>query len=92
MAEALFHAPVDELTPEGCENIAQRLRLPVVAFRACVSDPSTDARIEADRAEFKAAGGFALPTLWIGNQPLVGAQPVETLTQALSQAIARVGG
>ena len=43
MADALFSAPVEELTREGCEKLAQRMGLPLDAYRACVGDPTTDA-------------------------------------------------
>jgi uncharacterized membrane protein/predicted DsbA family dithiol-disulfide isomerase len=91
MAAALFTAPVSELTREGCEHIAQTLGLDLAPYRACVDDPGTDARIDADRAEFHAAGGFALPTIWIGGEQLVGAQPREALERALQGAVARAG-
>jgi protein-disulfide isomerase/uncharacterized membrane protein len=91
MAEALFSAPVEELTAEGCERLARTAGLPVDAYRACVVNPATDARIDADRAEFKAAGGFALPTLWIDRTEFVGAQPPETLERAIDEALARAG-
>jgi uncharacterized membrane protein/predicted DsbA family dithiol-disulfide isomerase len=91
MAEALFSAEVDDLTPEGCEKIAEKIGVPMDAYRACVANPATDARIDADTAEFKAAHGFALPTIWIGSTPLVGAQPQEVLAKAMHEALARVG-
>jgi len=91
MANALFAAPVDDLTREGCEHIAEGIGLPLDPYRACVADPATDIRIEADRAEFKAAGGYALPTIWIGREQLVGAQPPEVLGRAIDGALARAG-
>jgi predicted DsbA family dithiol-disulfide isomerase len=91
MADALFTAPVEELTREGCEKIAQRVGLSLEPYRACVADPATDALISADKAEFQAADGYALPTLWIGEVQIVGAQPRERLEQALERAMARAG-
>lgn len=91
MANALFTAPEDNLTPEGCEKLASSLGLPLDAYRTCVKSPATDALIDADKAEFKAAGGFALPTIWIGDTRLIGAQTHEALEQALDRAIARAG-
>jgi uncharacterized membrane protein/predicted DsbA family dithiol-disulfide isomerase len=89
MAEALFGAPVEELTPEGCEKLAERVGLALAPYRACIADPGTDQRIEADRSEFKATGGYALPTVWIGDRELVGAQPAGVLASALEGAVAR---
>jgi predicted DsbA family dithiol-disulfide isomerase len=91
MADALFSAPVSELTRDGCEKIAQSVGLEVGRYRACVDSPAPDARIEKDRAAFKEAGGFALPTIWIGNQQLVGAQSAATLATAIETALARAG-
>jgi predicted DsbA family dithiol-disulfide isomerase len=56
-----------------------------------VVDPATDALIEADKAEFQAAGGYALPTIWFGEVQLVGAQSRERIEAALSKAMARAG-
>jgi len=89
MADALFSAPIEELTPEGCERLAQAAGLKADAYRACVANPATDARIDADRAQFRAAGGFALPTLWIDGKEFVGAQPREVLQKAIDDALAR---
>ncbi len=91
MASALFSAPVESLTREGCEKIAQSIGLPLDPYRACVGDPKTDQGIEADRATFKAAGGFALPTIWVDGNALIGAQPKEALEKAIAGALARAG-
>jgi uncharacterized membrane protein/predicted DsbA family dithiol-disulfide isomerase len=91
MANALFSAPVEDLTPDGCERIAQSIGLSLGPYRACVANPATDVRIDADRAEFKSAGGYALPTIWIDDEELVGAQPREALAGAIERALARAG-
>jgi predicted DsbA family dithiol-disulfide isomerase len=89
MADALFTS--EDLTREGCEKIAGQLGLPLDAFRNCVTSPATDASIESDRTEFKAAGGYALPTIWIDETPIVGAQGGEVVSRVLHQALARAG-
>jgi protein-disulfide isomerase len=91
MADALFTAPEDELTPEGCEKIAAQLGLSLEPYRACVKDPATDAVIAADKALFQSAGGYALPTIWFGEEQVVGAQPKEALEKALEDALRRAG-
>jgi uncharacterized membrane protein/predicted DsbA family dithiol-disulfide isomerase len=88
LADALFSAPVGDLTPQGCEKIAASVGVPVDAYRACVADPKTDERIDADRAFFKEAGGNALPTIWIDQRRIIGAQPAEVLSEALDAALA----
>src|SRR5262249_31983586 len=91
MADALFSAPVEELTPEGCEKIALSLGIDADAYRKCVVDPKTDARIQADQDAFKAAQGHGLPTLWIDEAKIEGAQPGEELERVVRAAIARKG-
>jgi predicted DsbA family dithiol-disulfide isomerase/uncharacterized membrane protein len=91
MADALFSAPEEELTTDGCEKIARELGLSVDAFRDCLKSPETDARIRADTALFRATGGHGLPTIWVGRTKLEGAQPKEALQHALDDALARAG-
>jgi uncharacterized membrane protein/protein-disulfide isomerase len=91
MAAALFSTPVENLTAQGCETVAAQVGVPLADYRACVADPSTAARIESDRARFKAAGGHALPTIWIGDHEFVGAQTRASLAKVLEDALARAG-
>jgi protein-disulfide isomerase len=91
MASALFTAPVEELTPEGCARVAEQLHLPMQAYQDCIADPATNASIERDKEEFRKAGGVALPTLWIDGQVLLGMQTSEELAAALDKAAARAG-
>jgi len=87
MADALFKAPPEELTPEGCERIAKQQGLDLDAFRACVKDPKTAERIEKDREAFRDVKGHGLPTIWIDTTQLEGAQDRETLQSTLEAAI-----
>jgi uncharacterized membrane protein/predicted DsbA family dithiol-disulfide isomerase len=91
MASALFSAPVQSLTREGCEKLAQSLGLSLDAYRACVADPQTDASIEADKAIFKAASGHALPTIWVDKSALIGAQSREEFEKVIGDALAHAG-
>ena len=43
------------------------------------------------RPSSRRRGGYALPTLWIGETQIVGAQPAEKLEEALNGALARAG-
>jgi predicted DsbA family dithiol-disulfide isomerase len=91
MASALFTAEVDDLTPAGCEKLAEQLGLPLDKYRACVQSPETDASIDADKAEFKAAGGYALPTIWIDETPLIGARPRDEVAKVVHDALGKRG-
>jgi predicted DsbA family dithiol-disulfide isomerase/uncharacterized membrane protein len=88
MADALFSAPVEDLTDEGCAKLAASLGLDGAAFQKCVQDPRTEERIRADQAAFKASKSRGLPTLWIGEEKIEGAQGGEELEKALTRAIA----
>jgi predicted DsbA family dithiol-disulfide isomerase/uncharacterized membrane protein len=87
MADALFSAPVEDLTTDGCAKLAVSLGLDEAAFRSCTQDPAIDARIQADSAEFKAAEGHGLPTLWVGQRKIEGAQPADVFERAIRSAI-----
>jgi len=93
MADALFAAPVEALTTDGCAALAESLGLPLDRYRACLDDPATDARIEHDKHEFEraAAKGDGLPLMWIGPQKIMGAQEADTFARALSDAASGAG-
>ena len=91
MAAKLFTTPVDQLDDEGCTKIAQSLGIDADAFKACMADPSTQKKIDADGADFKAAQGHALPTIWIGSELIEGAQGPEKLQKAMDKAISDLG-
>jgi len=86
MANALFRA--EDLTPEGCEKVAQSLNLDLHAFRECVHDPKVDERIQKETAEFRATHGRGLPTIWIEDQKIEGAQERAKLEETMTRAIA----
>ena len=87
MAEALFSAPPETLTPDGCETLAGANGLDVARFHACVANPATDARIASDRALWKESNGRALPTIWIGTTEVVGAKAKDVFEAALDKEI-----
>ena len=91
MADALFSAPVQELTPEGCAKLATSLGLDEGAFRRCTSDPATDARIKDDEASFKASQGHGLPTLWINDEKIEGYKMDDTVQKTLEREIGKRG-
>jgi uncharacterized membrane protein/protein-disulfide isomerase len=84
MAEAMFLAA--DLRPEWCERIAASLGLSVPAFRACVSAPETDARLDGDLAGVRAASPRGLPVVWVQDRMFFGIQPIEALRAAARAA------
>jgi protein-disulfide isomerase len=93
MADALFHAPVEELTAEGCQRIAVALGIDPASYGACVSDPKTAERIALDRRVFDraAAKTDGLPLLWIGERKIMGVRQASELQRALDEAITKAG-
>ena len=67
MAAALFAAPADQLTPEGCEDLAVKLGCDRDRYRATLADPKTRQRVVEESADAKAAGVRGLPTIFIGT-------------------------
>ena len=87
MADRLFTAPPDDLTPDGCVQLASTLGLDAKAFRACLDDPQIAAHIEEDRAAFKTTGARGLPTIFINTQRIEGAQPLEVYDGAIKKEL-----
>jgi protein-disulfide isomerase/uncharacterized membrane protein len=92
IADALISAPLDQLTDDGCTKMASQLGIDEAKFRACLSDPATQKKIESDQADFKAAQGHALPTIWINDELIEGAEGPDALRKAMDHALGEVGG
>lgn len=86
VADALFAADPSELTPDGTVGIAEKLGLDPERFRACLTSPEVDARLDADKQTWRDVHGQGLPTLWIGANKLEGAQDGATLRAAFDEA------
>lgn len=71
MADALFAAPPDALTPEGCEQLAAGVGCDLDRYRRDLQ--AAQDRVAAEMAEVRAAGVHALPTLFIGDRRIEGA-------------------
>jgi predicted DsbA family dithiol-disulfide isomerase len=80
MAEALFAA--DNLSPQACEYLAGVLRLDLPAYQACLADDGLDGRLDATARWVEAIG---LPAIWVQDQLVSGAQPIEKLRDALRE-------
>jgi len=85
MANALFAAAPDDLTTEGCEQIAARIGCDLERYRRDL--PAAASRVAAESDAAQAAGVHALPTLFIGSERVVGAsKSTEELTAMLERA------
>jgi predicted DsbA family dithiol-disulfide isomerase/uncharacterized membrane protein len=84
MADALFAS--DQLSPEACERLAASLGVSLAEYRVCIVNPATDARIDDESRRARSAGLKGLPTVWVGDQLLVGLQPIEAVRAAFADA------
>jgi protein-disulfide isomerase len=87
MAEALLAARVEQLTPQGCERIAEQIGLDMDRYRSDAASKATRNRIRADIADAHKAGIKGLPTIYIGSQAFTDARvTVEQFVAALRRA------
>jgi protein-disulfide isomerase len=85
MAAALFAARPEQLTAEGCEQLAASVGCDLDRYR--MDRPAAEARVAAEAAEVRAAGIRSLPTVFIGGQRIVGAsKSADELTAMLAAA------
>jgi uncharacterized membrane protein/predicted DsbA family dithiol-disulfide isomerase len=88
MAAALFSAPADQLTPQGCEDLAVKVGCDRDRYRATLADPKTRQRIVQETDDAKAAGVHGLPTLFIGTTGFGGADhDASELATAIEKSI-----
>jgi len=85
MAHALFTAP--DLGEAACETLAVQHGASVAAYRACVADPATDARIDRDVAILDSLGGDGVPLLFVGTRRIDGAPSRPDLERSLRDAL-----
>lgn len=86
-AHALFESR--DLSEAACEALSVERGVDRERFRACVSEPSTDAQIEQDIAMYRAVKGDGVPLLYVGSTRLDGAQSQRSLEVALEDALSR---
>ncbi len=85
MAEVLFTS--DEITPDGCERLAQRLGLDMASYRSCLASHRPDVLLERDANDARAAGVGGLPTLWIGREKFEGFTTADALRASIDRAL-----
>ncbi len=85
MAEALFTAPEETLTPEGCEEIAVKVGCDRDQYRRDLA--LSVGRVAAESIEARSSGVSSLPTLFIGGEQVVGAaMSTDELVAAIRRA------
>lgn len=88
MADALFAAPPDELTSEGCEKIAARVGCDLDRYRRDL--PAMVGKVAADMLDARGGDVHSLPTVFVGTDRLVGANHTTAdLVAAISSSARR---
>jgi protein-disulfide isomerase/uncharacterized membrane protein len=91
IADALFET--EDLSEAGLRSVADGLGLERERFERCLAAPSTEARIAKTERILRDAGVMqGLPTTFVGEKMLVGAQPVEVFRDAFELAKRGEGG
>jgi protein-disulfide isomerase len=88
MADALYHAPPENLTAEGCEKLAASIGLDVAKYRQCFASDDTTRRLAEDAADARAAGlREEAPVFWIGDVRYRGALPADMIRMGIDRAL-----
>lgn len=86
VADKLYKAPTDKLTPDGTIALAASAGANATAMLACVKSPETKAKLEADKKLFVDLGGRGLPFNFVGKRVVLGFNP-ERLEQAVQSEL-----
>ncbi|HEY0971910.1 MAG TPA: thioredoxin domain-containing protein [Gemmatimonadales bacterium] len=73
------------------DSLATAVGLDLAAHRSCVDEHVMREMVRADAARMDQAGVNSTPTFFVGDQLLLGAQPIETFRAAISRALAATG-
>ncbi|MCA3014503.1 MAG: thioredoxin domain-containing protein [Myxococcaceae bacterium] len=76
-------------TSAGLENVALGLSLDLARYRAAVTSPATEERVQEDLDEARRLGAKAVPTWYVDGVELVGARADADLLNAISEALRR---
>lgn len=85
MADALFET--EDLSEAGLRVTAEKVGLAKERFERCLSDPATEAKIKKTESILRDAGVMqGLPTTYVGEKMLVGAQDIAVFRDAFEAA------
>ena len=84
VADKLYTAPPDKLTPEGTIILAATAGVDAAELSMCVKSPETRAKLEADKKLLDELGGRGLPFTFVGKRVVLGAN-----LDGLKTAVAR---
>ncbi len=89
MSDLLFEA--EPLSRASESQAAKTLGLDLERFRLCLTSKEASDRVEREAKILRDAGFDGLPTTFVGNDKIIGAQPEETFRAAYERAERGVG-
>ena len=89
MDDALFNAGSARLDRGTCEEAAADAGVDRDAFKACLTAPSTDARLQKDLAAYMETGASGVPLHFVGTSRYEGAQDASVWQDVLATAAAK---
>lgn len=87
----LLYLAVPDFSRDDLVRYAGRLSLDRDAFATCLDTRQSRKQVEADVSEGRALNLRGTPTFLVNGKPLVGAQPVEALREAIREALRDAG-
>jgi predicted DsbA family dithiol-disulfide isomerase len=94
--DAVFRAAFDEgrdIEDRGVlEGIAERAGMDVAEFRAGIESGAMEARIAENKREAEEFSALGYPTFILGDFPMIGIQPIESMRLLLSRFIQQRSG
>ncbi len=84
---AAFEQGIDIAEPSALDAIARAAGMDPDEFRAGLESRRMAERIEAHRAEADQFAALGYPTFILGEYPLIGIQPIETMRQMIARFI-----
>ncbi|MBS2017354.1 MAG: thioredoxin domain-containing protein [Deltaproteobacteria bacterium] len=90
LPHALFMA--SDLGDQATEALVLERGVDRDAYRRCLADPATEARIQRDDHMLDEVGGEGVPLLFVGSRRLDGAQSREALASAIEAELSAAGG
>lgn len=84
---AAFEQRIDIAQGEVLESIAGSIGIDRTEFRAAIEDHLMAPRIEAHRREADEFSALGYPTFILGDYPLIGIQPIDTMRKVIARFI-----
>lgn len=73
------------------DSLAVASRVDASRWRACIGSGQMRRIVDADVSRGARVGVRSTPTFWVGDQPILGAQPIDSFRVAIQRQLAKAG-